>query len=76
VFCPVIAWAVKLDKNQMSTNGGNVAILHHTTIFPTFYLIDTEGKIADIVNEYTGALERKVATLMDKSIKVIIYPVV
>jgi len=56
-------------KNPMFANGGNVAKLYNAAVFPTFYLIDTKGRITDVVNEYTDGLERKITTLIDNSAK-------
>lgn len=52
-------------KNQMFPDGGNVTKLYHTTVFPTFYLIDQEGKIADVVTGYSDGFANKIAALID-----------
>jgi len=56
-------------KNQMFPDGGNVTKLYHTTVYPTFYLIDQEGKIADVITGYSNGFENKIAALIDNLAK-------
>ena len=56
-------------KNQMFPDGGNVTKLYHTTVYPTFYLIDQEGKIADVVIGYSDGFENKIASLINNLAK-------
>lgn len=56
-------------KNQMYPDGGNVAGLYHATAAPTFYLIDQEGKIINVVVGYADDFEKKMSVIIDNLLK-------
>jgi len=56
-------------KNQMYPKGDEVAKLYHITMAPTFYFIDQEGKIANVVLESSDDFEKKMSAIIDNLIK-------
>ncbi|HEY5326079.1 MAG TPA: TlpA disulfide reductase family protein [Mucilaginibacter sp.] len=60
---------VQLIKNQMYPDGGDVAKLYHISGAPTFYLIDKEGKIANVIVGYSDDIEKKMTSVIDDLLK-------
>ncbi|WP_183561071.1 peroxiredoxin family protein [Mucilaginibacter sp. SP1R1] len=56
-------------KNQMFPNARDVANLYQVTAAPTFYFIDQEGKIANIVDGYSEDFETKMSAIIDSLLK-------
>lgn len=56
-------------KNTMYPDGGDVGKLYHVTGFPTFYLIDKKGKIANVVLGYNNDFEKKMTDIIDNLLK-------
>lgn len=56
-------------KNQMYPNGGDAAKLYHVSAAPTFYLIDKNGKIANVILGYYDDFEKKMTVAIDNLLK-------
>ena len=52
-------------KYPIYINAADVAKSYHIASYPTFYFIDKEGKIANVIDGYTDDFEEKVTSIID-----------
>jgi peroxiredoxin len=56
-------------KNPMFPSGQYVTKLYQATAFPTFYLIDRDGRIADVLVGYSDDFENKLSAAIERLMK-------
>ncbi|HEX8021724.1 TlpA disulfide reductase family protein [Mucilaginibacter sp.] len=56
-------------KYPIYVNRGDAVKSYHVSGFPTFYIIDKEGKIANVFSGYDDNFEEKVTSVIDKLLK-------
>jgi peroxiredoxin len=56
-------------KYPIYVDAGDVVKLYHVEGFPTFYLINKEGKIANVIVGYSDDFEEKVTSIIDDLLK-------
>lgn len=66
----VAAFRIKYNINYpIYTNGADMVKAYHIESFPTFYVIDQQGKIAGTIVGYSDDFESKISAMIDALVK-------